>query len=257
MAYVYRATDRQTGAKVALKVLMSRLANDAESIARLKREAQLATKLSHPNCCGLLGYGEANGLPYLVMPFLEGETLATRENRVGPMAPESAVPILIQLCRGLQHAHDAGVLHRDLKPENVMLVPERGVERAVVMDFGLGKESIMSADVHRLTATGIVLGTPEFMSPEQIRGKQIDHRSDIYALGVLGFELLTGSLPFEGKNAQETMLNHLTGRPRRLRVVRPALSEQLDAVMDRAMRLDPVDRYPSMTAFAEALGRVI
>ncbi|MFN0177824.1 MAG: serine/threonine-protein kinase [Gemmatimonadales bacterium] len=256
MAYVYRATDRQTGAKVAIKVLMSRLANDTESIARLKREAQLATKLSHPNCCGLLGYGEASGLPYLVMPFLEGETLATRENRVGPMSPEAAVPILIQLCRGLQHAHDAGVLHRDLKPENVMLVPERGVERAVVMDFGLGKESIMSADVHRLTATGIVLGTPEFMSPEQIRGKQIDHRGDIYALGVLGFELLTGALPFEGKNAQETMLNHLTGRPRRLRVVRPALSEQLDAVIDRAMRLDPVDRYPSMTAFAEALGRV-
>ena len=257
MAYVYRATDRTTGATVAVKVLMSRLAGDAESVARLKREALLATKLNHPNCCGLLAYGEANGLPYLVMPFLEGETLATRENRVGPMPPATAIPILIQLCRGLQHAHDAGILHRDLKPENIMLVPNRGVERAVVMDFGLAKESLMNGELSRLTATGIVLGTPEFMSPEQIRGKPIDARSDIYGLGVLGFELLTGTLPFEGKNAQETMLNHLTGRPLRLRAVRPALPQEIEAVFDRALRLDPVDRFPSMTAFAEALGRVI
>lgn len=257
MAYVYRATDRQTGNVVAIKVLMSKLANDAESVARLRREAQLATKLAHPNCCGLLSYGEASGLPYLVMPFLEGETLATRENRVGPMAPEQAVPIIIQLCRGLQHAHDAGILHRDLKPENIMLVPDRGVERAVVMDFGLAKESLMGGDTGRLTATGIVLGTPEFMSPEQIRGKQIDQRSDIYAVGVLAFELLTGTLPFEGKNAQETMLNHLQGRPRRLRHIRGALPETLDHVIDRALKTDPTDRYRSMTEFAEALGRIL
>ncbi|MBM4185876.1 MAG: serine/threonine protein kinase [Gemmatimonadetes bacterium] len=257
MAYVYRAADRQTGGIVAIKVLMSRLAGDAESVARLRREAQLATKLNHPNCCGLLGYGEANGLPYLVMPFLEGETLATRENRVGPMAAELAVPIVIQLCRGLQHAHDAGILHRDLKPENIMLVPDRGVERAVVMDFGLAKESLFGSDPGKLTATGIVLGTPEFMSPEQIRGKQIDQRSDVYALGVLAFELLTGTLPFEGKNAQETMLNHLQGRPKRLRAVRSDLSESLEHVLDRALRADPVDRYRSMTEFAEALGRIL
>lgn len=254
MAYVYRATDRQTMQPVAIKVLLSRLVDDAESVARLKREAELSMKLNHPNCCGLLGYGEANGLPYLVMPYLEGETLATRENRVGPMSAAAAVPIVIQLCRGLQHAHDVGVLHRDLKPENVMLVPDRGAERAVVMDFGLAKEHILGGELNRLTATGIVLGTPEFMSPEQIRGKTIDPRSDVYSLGVLAFELLTGVLPFGAGTAQETMLNHLTGRPKPLRSVRPDLPPALEQILDRALKLDPADRFPSMTAFAQALG---
>ncbi len=256
MAYVYRAIDRQSNGPVAIKVLMSRLADDAESVARLRREAQMAMKLTHPNCCGLLGYGEAGGLPYLVMPFLEGETLSTRQNRVGPLTVSAAISILIQLCRGLQHAHDAGILHRDLKPENVMLVPDRGVERAVVMDFGLAKERIMGGELSRLTATGIVLGTPEFMSPEQIRGKDIDQRSDIYSLGILAFELVTGELPFDGANAQETMLNHLTGRPRRLRTVRAELPEALDQIIARSLKLDPADRFPTMTAFAEALGTI-
>ena len=256
MAYVYRATDRQTNEPVAIKVLMARLASDEESVARLKREAQLAMKLIHPNTCGLLSYGEANGLPYLVMPYLEGETLSTRENRVGVMAPRQALPILIQLCHGLQHAHDQGVMHRDLKPENIMLVPDVGGERAVVMDFGLAKERIVGSELNRLTATGIVLGTPEFMSPEQIRGKSIDHRSDIYALGVLAFELLSGELPYAGANAQETMLNHLTGKPRKLSSVVPGMPAALEQAIDRALKLEPKDRFGSMTEFAEALSRV-
>ena len=256
MAYVYRATDRQTNEPVAIKVLMARLASDEESVARLKREAQLAMKLIHPNTCGLLSYGEANGLPYLVMPYLEGETLSTRENRVGVMAPRQALPILIQLCHGLQHAHDQGVMHRDLKPENIMLVPDVDGERAVVMDFGLAKERIVGSELNRLTATGIVLGTPEFMSPEQIRGKSIDHRSDIYALGVLAFELLSGELPYVGANAQETMLNHLTGKPRKLSSVVPGMPAALEQAIDRALKLEPKDRFGSMTEFAEALSRV-
>ena len=256
MAYVYRAVDQQSKQVVAIKVLMSRLAGDRESVARLKREAQLATKLNHPNCCGLLAYGEANGLPYLVMPYLQGESLSRRESRVGPMPSAEALPILIQLCHGLQHAHDAGVLHRDLKPENVMLVSTDSGERAVVMDFGLAKERIVGTDTDKLTATGIVLGTPEFMSPEQVRGKPLDPRSDVYALGVLAFEMVTGELPFEGSTAQETMLNHLTGRPRRLRSVMASLPETLDFVIDRALKLDPADRYATMTALAAALERI-
>ncbi len=257
MAYVYRAVDRETKQPVAVKVLMSRLANDPESVARLKREAQLALKLNHPNVCGLLAYGEANTLPYLVMPFLEGETLSTRENRTGPMPAAQAVPILVQIAHGLQHAHDQGILHRDLKPENVMLVPETSRERAVVMDFGLAKERIAGGEISKLTATGIVLGTPEFMSPEQIRGKAIDHRSDIFALAVLAFELLTGELPFDGTNAQETMLNHLTGKPRRLRSVYPGASEQLEQVIGKAMEHDPSARFASMREFAGALAATI
>lgn len=256
MAYVYRAVDREQGRVVAIKVLMSRLANDAESVARLKREAALAMKLDHPNVCGILAQGEAAGVPYLVMPYLDGETLAARENRAGPMPAAQAVPLLIQLCRGLQHAHDQGILHRDLKPENVILVPGPAGERAVVMDFGLAKERIVGSDDPRLTATGIVLGTPEFMSPEQIRGKPLDPRSDVYGLGVLAFELLTMELPFTGATAQQTMLNHLTGRPRRLADVNPKLPAGLSQVIDQALRLDPAERYPSMAAFAEALERL-
>ena len=256
MAYVYRAKDRETGRTVAVKVLMSRLVGDQEAVARLRREAQVAMRLDHPNVCGILAWGQASGMPYLVMPFLEGETLSRRETRHGPMPPALGVALLRQLCLGLQHAHDAGVLHRDLKPENVMLVPgvQPGRERAVVMDFGLAKESVAGPEVLKLTATGIVLGTPEFMSPEQIRGKALDRRSDIFALGVLGFELLTGRLPFEGNTAQETMLAHLTGQPIRLRQANPKLPEPLERVMARAIAHKAEERYQTMGEFEEALG---
>lgn len=257
MAYVYRARDRQTGQSVAIKVLMSRLTGDAEAVARLRREAQVAMRLDHPNVCGILAWGEASGMPYLVMPFLDGETLSRRETRHGPMPPALAVPLLHQLCLGLQHAHDAGILHRDLKPENVMLVSEPdGTDRAVVMDFGLAKESVAGPELTRLTATGIVLGTPEFMSPEQIRGKSLDARSDIFALGVLGFELLTGRLPFEGNTAQETMLAHLTGQPLRLRQACRTLSEGLERVIAQSLAHQPHDRFQTMQEFAEALAMV-
>jgi serine/threonine protein kinase len=257
MAYVYRAKDRETGRTVAIKVLMSRLIGDHEAVARLRREAQVAMRLDHPNVCGILAWGEASGMPYLVMPFLEGETLSRRETRHGPMPPALAVPLIMQLCRGLQHAHDAKVLHRDLKPENVMLVAEAsGTERAVVMDFGLAKESVVGPELTKLTATGIVLGTPEFMSPEQIRGKPLDARSDIFALGVLGFELLTGRLPFEGNTAQETMLGHLTGQPVRLRQARSELPEGLARVIAQSIAHKPEERFQEMRDFEEALNAV-
>ena len=254
MAYVYRARDRETSELVAIKVLMSRLTGDAEAMARLRREAALAVRLSHPNVCGIIAVGEASGMPYLVMPFLDGETLSKRETRHGPMPPTLAVPLLIQLCRGLHHAHEAGVLHRDLKPENVMLVPDAsGAERAVVMDFGLAKERLAGAEVTRLTQTGIVLGTPEFMSPEQIRGKPLDPRSDVFSLGVLAFELLTGRLPFEGNTAQETMIAHLTGQPIRLRQAKGDVSEALERVIAMAIAHKAESRYQSMREFEASL----
>jgi len=257
MAWVYRAKDRESGRSVAVKVLMSRLTGDPEAVARLRREAQVAMRLDHPNVCGILAWGDAGGMPYLVMPFLDGETLSRRETRHGPMPAELALPLLHQLCQGLQHAHDAGILHRDLKPENVMLVEESGRgDRAVVMDFGLAKESLAGPELTRLTATGIVLGTPEFMSPEQIRGKTLDARSDIFALGVLGFELLTGRLPFEGNTAQETMLAHLTGQPLRLRQACQTLPESLERVIARSIAHEAGERYQSMSDFADALDTV-
>ncbi len=174
-----------------------------------------------------------------------------------------AIPLLVQMCRGLQHAHELQIIHRDLKPENIMLVPDGTGEdgeprfRAVVMDFGLAKERRAGPEVAKLTATGIVLGTPEFMSPEQIRGKPLDGRSDVYALGILAFELFTGQLPFAGKSAQETMIARLRGSPVKLRDLRPELPAKLEAVILRCLDINPAERFQSMDELAHAFDSVV
>ena len=261
MSYVYRAEEIETGRIVALKILLPRLSRDPASVERLRREATIAMRLDHPNVCPILRLGETpDRLIYLVMPFLEGEPLSEHESRRGPFSPAEGVPLLIQMCHGLQHAHELLIIHRDLKPENVMLVPDPDTPtgfRAVVMDFGLAKERRAGPDVVKLTATGIVLGTPEFMSPEQIRGKPLDGRSDVYALAILAFELFTGQLPFTGKSAQETMIARLRGAPLRLRDARPDLPAKLEAVITKALAVNPAERYGSMTELAHAFDSVM
>ena len=256
MSYVYQAQEVDTGRSVAVKILIPRLSRDPASVERLRREATIATRLNHPNVCPILRLGQtADRLIYLVMPFLEGEPLSEHETRRGPFPLSEGIPLLVQMCRGLGHAHDLQIIHRDLKPENVMLVPDPEMAtglRAVVMDFGLAKERRAAPDVVKLTATGIVLGTPEFMSPEQIRGKPLDGRSDIYALAVLAFELFTGQLPFAGKSAQETMIARLRGAPLPLRAVKADLPAKLEAVISKALSVDPAERYGSMEELAHA-----
>jgi serine/threonine-protein kinase len=273
MSWVYQAEEIASGNTVAIKLLPPRLAKDGAAVERLRREADIADRFEHPNVCPILAFGHTDdNVLYLVMPFLVGETLSDYELRTRAVPLRDGVRILAQVCRGLQHAHDLGVIHRDLKPENVMLVRDEGqrstvdgrpstvdsrpLPRAVVMDFGLAKRRRASAEVVKLTQTGIVLGTPEFMSPEQIRGRPLDGRSDIYAVGVLAFELFTGQLPFVGKDAQETMMARLRGLPRRLRELRPDLPARLETVVARALELAPEDRYQSMDDLANALERV-
>jgi serine/threonine-protein kinase len=245
-----------TGRSVAVKILIPRLSRDPASVERLRREATIATRLNHPNVCPILRLGQTSDrLIYLVMPFLEGEPLSEHETRRGPFPVGDGIPLLVQMCNGLGHAHDLQIIHRDLKPENVMLVPDPEMPnglRAVVMDFGLAKERRAGPDVVKLTATGIVLGTPEFMSPEQIRGKPLDGRSDIYALAVLAFELFTGQLPFAGKSAQETMIARLRGAPLPLRAVKADLPAKLEAVISKALSVNPAERYGSMAEMALA-----
>jgi serine/threonine-protein kinase len=257
MSYVYLAKDVTTAETVAIKVLTPKLKEDRSSVERLRREAGLAMRLEHPNVCRILRLGETeDGLIYLVMPYLAGELLSDREVRQGALPIDLGMPLLVQMCRGLQHAHDLQIIHRDLKPENVMLVPDdkgpAGV-RAVIMDFGLAKERRQEPEVAKLTATGIVLGTPEFMSPEQIRGKPLDSRSDVYALAIVAFEMFTGQLPFQGRNAQEMMIARLRGKPKLLREVKQDLPVRLETVLNKAMALEAGDRYPSMSDFADAL----
>jgi serine/threonine protein kinase len=256
MSYVYQAQEIDTGKSVAVKILIPRLSRDPASVERLRREATIATRLNHPNVCPILRLGETTDrLIYLVMPYLEGEPLSEHETRRGPFPLAEGIPLLVQVCQGLGHAHELQIIHRDLKPENVMLVPDPEVPtgfRAVVMDFGLAKERKAGPDVVKLTATGIVLGTPEFMSPEQIRGKPLDGRSDVYALAILAFELFTGQLPFTGKSAQETMIARLRGAPLPLRAVRGDLPAKLEAVLAKALSVNPGDRYGSMAELAHA-----
>jgi serine/threonine protein kinase len=255
MSYVYQARELNTGESVAVKVLSPKLGADSSSVERLRREAGLAMRLDHPNVCRILRLGETeDGLIYLVMPYLKGELLSDREVRQGPMAPVVAVPMLVQVCAGLFHAHQLHIVHRDLKPENIMLVPRPdGEDQAIVMDFGLAKENRSGSGLAKLTATGIILGTPEFMSPEQIRGKPLDARSDIYALGIVGFEMLTGKLPFQGRNAQEMMIARLRGQPAPLRQYRPDLDGKLEKALMRSMDSDPDNRYADARQFGLAL----
>jgi serine/threonine protein kinase len=260
MAYVYLARDLETDGEVAIKLLLPRLAGDPESVARLRREAVIAMRLDHPNVCPILRVGETPEQPmYLVMPYLPGEPLALREMRQGPLPVDEGIPLLVQICQGLEHAHGLQILHRDLKPENVMLVPDRdatGGVRAVVMDFGFAKVLRDEPGLNRLTRTGVTLGTPEFMSPEQVLAKPLDGRSDVYGLGVLAFEMFTGRVPFEGKTPQEMVLARLKQEPLRLRAVRPELPTTLESVIEQAMARDPADRFQSMAELSAGFASV-
>ena len=255
MSYVYLATDIVTQERFAIKILSPGLAADLNAMARLRREAELGAKLAHPNVCHIERLGEApGGLVYVVMPFIEGEILSDRNYRVGRTTLADTIKFIGQIADGLDVAHQLSIVHRDLKPENIMVCKDTaGVESAVVMDFGLAKERKTGAEREKLTATGIILGTPEFMSPEQLRGKPLDARSDIFALSLMAYEMLTGKLPWEGRNAQEMMVARLRQEPIPARTRRPELPHSVDAVLLRGAARAPEDRYASAPEFARAL----
>jgi len=260
MAYVYLARDLESDGEVAIKVLLPQLTGEPAAVERLRREAVIAMRLDHPNVCPILSVGDTPEVPiYLVMPYLAGEPLTMLEVRQGPLSVGEGIPLLLQICRGLEHAHGLQILHRDLKPENVMLVPDRdaaGSVRAVVMDFGLAKVLRDEPGLVKLTRTGLTLGTPEFMSPEQVFGKPLDARSDLYALGVLAFEMFTGRVPFEGKSPQEVALARLKREPLRLRDLRAELPATLETVIGRALAREPADRFQSMAELSAAFATV-
>lgn len=255
MSYVYLAHDVATQERYAIKILSPALSKDENAMARLKREAALGIRLAHPNVCHIVRMGETEeGLVYVVMPYVEGEILSDRNYRVGKTTVADTVKFISEVADGLHVAHLLTIIHRDLKPENIMICKKAdGIEYAVVMDFGLAKERKAGGELQKLTATGIILGTPEFMSPEQLRGKPLDPRTDIYSLALMAYEMLTGKLPFEGKNQQEMMIARLRSEPIPASNRRPDLPESIDRVLLKAMAREPGDRYQTAPEFAQAL----
>ncbi|MCC7194616.1 MAG: protein kinase [Gemmatimonadaceae bacterium] len=259
MGSVYLAEHVKMGRKVALKVMNPGMHQDPDAIARFNREAKNASQLNHPNICAIYDFGETpDGLIYLAMEFIEGSSLTSVIEKSDGLTPPRAASIIHQAADALQVAHDYGIVHRDLKPDNIMIARARdGSDVAKVVDFGIAKAS--SSDAQKVTKTGLVVGTPEYMSPEQLAGDKLDGRSDIYSLGLVAFNCLTGKLPFPSNSAQEAMIMRLTDQPKTLAEMRPEVtwSDELQGVMDRALARDAADRYQSAAEFGRDISHAV
>ncbi|MEP6692351.1 MAG: serine/threonine-protein kinase [Gemmatimonadaceae bacterium] len=249
MALVYSATDLRLRRRVAIKVLPPELAFRPEVKTRFLREAETSAGLSHPNIVSIYTVEEHEGLVFFVMSLVQGESLATRLAR-DPRPPLDVVRrVLAEVADALSYAHGHGIVHRDIKPDNILLDQESG--RAIVTDFGIARAA--EAD-SRLTVTGIAVGTPAYMSPEQAMGeRETDGRADIYSLGIVGYQMLAGELPFVASNTPSMMMKHLSEVPRPIRERRPDLPFGMATAIDRALAKKPESRWPSASAFREAL----
>jgi len=246
MAKVFAGTDRLLGRKVAVKVLSSQYAQDKTFVERFRREAQAAAGLNHPNVVSVFDTGSDDGVHYIVMEHVEGRTLAHIIGEEGALPPARAVEIAVDVCRALSSAHEKGMVHRDVKPGNMLLTPDGGVK---VADFGIARV----ASGEPLTVTGSVMGTASYLSPEQARGGSIDARSDIYSLGCVLYEMLTGKTPFAGDSLVSIAYKHVEEEPTAPSLVNPAVPAGLSAVVTKAMAKDPADRYQSADEMAGEL----
>jgi len=246
MADVYCAEDLQLGRNVALKVLHSRFADDAEFRERFRREARSAAGLQHQNVVAIYDRGEWDGNYYIAMEYLDGRTLKEIVQRDGPLAPERAIDMTVQVLRAVRFAHRRGIIHRDIKPHNV-IVDEEG--RAKVTDFGIAR----AAGASDMTQTGSIMGTAQYLSPEQAQGLAVNEPSDLYSAGVMLYELLTGRVPFDGESAVTIALKHVNERPVPPSMINPAVTPELEGVVMRALEKDPRLRFPDADAFIAAL----
>jgi serine/threonine protein kinase len=255
MGAVFSATHRWTGKRVALKWLLPELIAREDVAERFMREAQVGGRVMHPNVVDIHDFGQADGSFYMVMELLQGEDLGTLLERKGKLSVTEACRILIPLSRGLDAAHKAGVIHRDLKPENVFICRNAaGEEVPKVLDFGISKMRPLIDDASwGGTTTGVIIGTPHYMSPEQLRSQPVDARSDVYALGVLLHQLLSGALPFPAQNYSDLIVRVLTLDPEPLGKVAPEAPPALIEIVIKAMARDPDNRFDSVEQLARAL----
>jgi tetratricopeptide (TPR) repeat protein/tRNA A-37 threonylcarbamoyl transferase component Bud32 len=260
MGEVYEAEDLELKEEVALKTIRADVAGDARSLERFKNEIHLARRVTHPNACRIFDVfhhrpSEGEETVFLTMELLRGETLAERVRGAGRLSPEEALPLVRQIVAGLEAAHHAGVIHRDLKSANVILVPEAdrdGALRAVVTDFGLARRSSRE-ESRSATVSGDLAGTPAYMAPEQIEGGQATAASDVYALGVVMFEMVTGERPFAGDSSLSVLVKRLKEPPRSPRQLVPQLDRRWERVILRCLERDPGERFASAGDVARAL----
>jgi serine/threonine protein kinase len=253
MGRVYEAKHlRLKDRRFAIKVLHPELARDAEVVARFQREAESASSIGHPNVIDVYDVHKTpDGLPYMVGEFLEGHELGMQLEHQSRVEVSTAVHIARQVCRALSAAHKKGIVHRDMKPENVFLVEHDGAVTVKVIDFGISK--VGQSGKTNLTKTGMIMGTPSYMSPEQARGDKVDHRTDVYAVGAMLYHTLTGKKPFETDDPASTLSLVLTEEPERPRKLNADIPEALELVVQRAMAKDVSDRYASMEELDRAL----
>ncbi len=258
MGAVFAATHTLTSKRVALKWMLPELATDQAAVQRFMREAQAAGRIDHPNVVAIFDVGEHEDSMFLVMEYLYGETLTAAERR-GGLEARQVIQVLLPAMRGVAAAHAKGVVHRDLKPDNIFLCrgPDGSFREPKVLDFGISKVSSTGEGQPmnpRLTRTGAVMGTPYYMSPEQIRGSsEVDERTDVYAFGVILYEALTGHVPFDADAYSALILEIATGTPTRPRELRPELPQALETVVLKAMAREPEQRYQSVESLARAL----
>ena len=238
MSNVFRAHDRLLERTVALKILHEQYTRDEDYVERFRREARAVAQLTHPNIVTVIDRGEQDGRQFIVFEYVDGQNLKDLSAR-GPLDPREAIRLALQVAHALSFAHDRGLVHRDVKPQNVLLNDEG---QAKVTDFGIAR----SLDVHGVTQTGTVLGTSDYIAPEQARGQKVDPKTDIYSLGAVLYELLTGEVPFSGDNFVAVAMRHVSEPPPSVLVQRPDCPLRLDLAIQRAMAKDPADRFASM-----------
>ena len=248
MANVYLAEDEDLGRRVAIKILSERYANDESFNERFRREAKSAASLSHPNIVSIYDRGEADGIPYIAMEVIEGRSLKELILTRGPLPLATAIDYTHQILDALRFAHRNGIIHRDIKPHNILLGAEN---RAKVTDFGIAR-----AGASQMTEVGSIMGTAHYLSPEQARGAPVTAASDLYSVGVVLYEMLTGQVPFNGDSAIEIAMKHLNETPRPPSSLRPELTPELDQVVLRALAKNPEDRYQASEEFSADLDRV-
>ena len=246
MSSVYCARDRLLERKVALKLLHEQFTRDEAYVERFRREARAVAQLAHPNIVTVIDRGEQDGQQFIVFEYVDGENLKHLVEREGPLAVRDAIALTLQVARGLAFAHDQGIVHRDVKPQNVLL---DGDGRAKVTDFGIAH----AVDVDGMTITGTILGTSNYIAPEQARGQPVDEQTDVYSLGCVLYELLAGEVPFEGDTFVAVAMKHVNDPVPSIRDVRPDVPQRLDWAIQRAMAKDHQERFESMAALATEL----